>query len=469
MLGCKQDGESSIKDHVAYFGGEMINPNSNYVVLRKSRTLIDTIFLDKKNKFSYKLVNFEPGLYNFFDGKEAQSILIHNNDSLMLRINTIEFDESLVYTGTGARENNYLMDLFLINEIEERTVLGSCQLDPVSFDEKYRAIRDLKLKKLKAFKAKYKISNLFSKIATANINYVYYSHKELYPLANYKQTDKDIFNLLPKNFYDYRETIDYNSDILNDYGIYYNFLRFHFNNLALKKHFEHSDVKVYDELLLDYNLDKMDLINEKIDNESIKNRLLNNTIMHFISVSNKTEDFDEMLQSFKVKSSNEKHIDRATKIVNSHKRLKPGQKIPEIKLIDKEDKHVSLKQIINKPTVIYFWSKNNKYSIISSHKRVKELYAKYPEVDFFSINLDAISYKEQTSILKHYGVRIHNEYRFVSPEKSKETLSIKPINKVFLLDEEGKIVNAKGDMFNIRFEQELLGTINKELKMDEKS
>ncbi|WAC02106.1 hypothetical protein N7U66_20390 [Lacinutrix neustonica] len=462
IVSCIPDSETSIQDHQAYFGGEVINPNSDYIVLRKSGKLIDSIFLDKKNKFSYKLEDFEPGLYNFYDGKEAQSILIHDNDSLMLRLNTLEFDESPVYTGIGAKENNYLMDLFLVNEIEESTTLGSCKkLDPIAFDKKYRTIRDSKLRKLKAFQTKNKTSDLFQKIATANINYLYYSHKELYPLANYRQSDTDVFNLLPDNFYDYRKDIDYNSDILKDYGIYYNFLRFHFNNIALQKHFEHSNDKIYDELLVDYNLDKMALIDEKIENESIKNILLNNTMMHFISISKKTEDYDEMLQSFKTKSTNNNDINKAIRIIDSYKRLKPGLAIPEIKLLDKDDNHVFLKALIKKPTVLYFWSKDNKYSIINSHKRAKELHAKYPEVDFISINLDNISFEEQLAILKHYNVVNNDEYRFLTPEQSKETLAIKPINKVFLIDGSGKIINAKANMFTIRFEQELLGTINK--------
>jgi peroxiredoxin len=463
-VSCKRDSdsESGIQDHLAYLGGKVINPNSDYIVLRKSTKLIDTIFLNKKNKFLYKLEDFEPGLYNFFDGKEAQSVLIHDKDSLMLRLNTIEFDESLVYTGIGAKENNYLMDLFLVNEIEERTTLGSCKaLDPVAFDKKYRTIRDSKLRKLKAFEIKNKTSDLFHKIATANINYLYYSHKELYPLAHDSQSDKDIFNLLPDNFYDYRKNVDYNNDILKDFGIYYNFLRSHFNNIALQKHFEHSDDKVYDELLVDYNLDKINLIDEKIKNESIKNILLNSTMMHFISVSNKTEDYDEMLQSFKAKSTNNNDISRATRIVESYKRLKPGQDMPEIKLLDEKDNPIYLNDLFKKPTVLYFWTKNNTYSIINSHKRVKELNAKYPEVDFISINLDSISYEEQASILKRYGIKNKNEYRFLAPEQSKEILSVKPINKVFLIDSSGKIINAKANMFNIRFEQELLGTINK--------
>lgn len=456
---CKPDNESVIGEF-AYLGGEIVNPNSDYIVLYKYRSPIDTIFLDRNNRFSYKLVDFTPGLYNFYDGKEAQTMLIHNRDSLLLRLNTMDFDETLTYTGIGAKENNYLINLFLVNEIEERNVLKSCKLNPIEFENKYKAIRDEKLKKLKKFQTKNKTSKLFNQIAKSNINYAYYSPKERYPLANDRKSDKEIFKSLPEHFYDYRKDIDYNSELLHDYGVYYNFLRLHFNNLALEEHFKHSEDNEYDDLSVDYNLDKMKLIDEKVNHENIKNRLLNNVIRHFLSVSKKTEDYDEMLQSFKSKSTNKNHINQVIRIVDSYKKLKPGQEIPEIRLYNKNDQNIYLKSLIKKPTVIYFWTKKNKNSMIESNKRVKELNAKYPEVHFVSINLDNITYKEQVTTLNRYDLRVQNEYRFVSPSQSKETLSIKPINKVFLLDAKGKIINAKANMFNIRFEQELLGAIN---------
>lgn len=459
ITSCKPDNESVIGEF-AYIGGEIINPNSDYIVLYKANSTLDTIFLDRNNRFSYKLEDFTPGLYNFHDGKEAQSILIHNRDSLMLRLNTLEFDESLVYTGIGSKENNYLIDLFLVNEAEQLNVLKSCKLNPIDFENKYNSIRDKKLKKLKKFQTKNKPSKLFNQIAESNINYIYYSQKELYPLANNARTDKEIFNSLPENFYAYRKDIDYNSELLHDYGIYYTFLRHHFNNLALEEHFKHSDDYEYNDLLVDYNLDKMKLIDEKVEHKNMKNRLLNNVMRHFLSVSKKTEDYDEMLQSFKSKSTNKNHIKRAISIVDSYKRLKPGQAIPEIRLYNKNEKIIFLRYLIKKPTVLYFWSEKNINSLIASNKRVKELQSKYPEVNFIAINLDEISYKEQVTVLNRYDLRIENEFRFVSPSQSKETLSIKPINKVFLLDSKGKIINAKADMFSIRFEQELLGAIN---------
>ena len=42
----------------------------------------------------------------------------------MLRLNTFDFDESLVYTGKGAKENNFLMDIYLLNEEEDEKIIS---------------------------------------------------------------------------------------------------------------------------------------------------------------------------------------------------------------------------------------------------------------------------------------------------------------------------------------------------------
>lgn len=352
------------------------------------------------------------------------------------------------------------MEIYLLNEKENYNILGFGQKTAKEFDSIYKTSRDRKLSKLAKIKAKNKTSKLFDEIAKASINYEYYAHKELYPLANYKISELDAFNNLPEDFYDYRQTIDYNNATLKDYNPYLSFLRFHFNNLALQNHFNHSKDSVYNKLDVHYNLDKLELIDEKVSNEDIKNDLLRNVLEQFINVSNNTEDYDEILKSFKSKSSNKKDIENAKHFVSSYKKLKPGNKIPEVKLLNNKDEEISIYKLIKKPTIVYFWSKRNKNHLISSHKRAKELNVKYPEFNIVAINLDSISYQEQNKVLKRYGVTNENEYRFKSPTKSRGLLSVKPILKVFILNKNGGIVNAKANMFNIAFEQELLGVLN---------
>lgn len=465
LITCKKESDTCIQTK-AYLGGEIINPISSRLLLMKSRKVIDTIKLDKNNRFSHEFVDFTPGIYSFYDGHEVQFMLIQPNDSLLFRLNTIEFDESLVYTGRGARENNYLMNLFLENEQEEedeKKILTTSQLDPVPFQERLNKIRDDKLKKLEKFKLKYQTTPLFNAVAEANINYSYYSRKEFYPFANYRKSEFDIFNSLPDDFYDYRKEIDYSSQLLEDYPPYSNFLRFHVTNIAFQNHMQHSDDYEYNEYSIDFNLDKLKTIDEVIGNEFQKNMLLYSTLKHYIDISKTPNGYDELFNSYKEKTTNKYQRRRAEKMVNVYKRLSPGLRIPALTLLDKNEQELSLTSLIKKPTVVYFWSSKSKIQIVSSHKRAALLQEKYPEVEFLAINIDSISYLEQTSLLNYYGIKNKaKEYRFKFPKKSREVLSIQPISKVFLIDENKRIINPKANMFNISFEQELLGALNRE-------
>ena len=107
IIGCKKDSNEVTTDY-AYLGGEIINPNTNYIVLSKNEVILDTVKLDGRNRFLYKIDELNEGLYTFRHGGEFQLILLEPKDSLLFRLNTLDFDESLVYSGIGDKKNNYL-------------------------------------------------------------------------------------------------------------------------------------------------------------------------------------------------------------------------------------------------------------------------------------------------------------------------------------------------------------------------
>lgn len=460
MFSCKKD-KKTLKDNTAFFGGEIINPSTNYIIIFKSSEIIDTVFLDSNNRFKYVFNDFEPGLFSFYDGKESQSFLIQPLDSIMVRVNTKEFDESLVFNGIGEKENNYLMDLFLETEQQEQEILKISQLEPKAFEAKLSQIRQNKLDKLSKFNDKHKTTELFDAYARANIDYNYYYSKEAYPFINYSQNEEAIFKNLPSDFFDFRSDIDYNNKLLKDYRPYVSFLRFHFNNIALQEHFKHSQDDTYNNQSLDYNLDKLSLIEQKVSDTFIKNRLLYYNMIKFINASKSVDDYDTLLKSFQAKSTNNEQKFKATKLVNSYKLLKPGQVIPDLMVINKNEKTKHLKDIITKPSIIYFWDAKDRYHLKVSHERANDLQKKYPEFDIIAISINKISSREQAEILRRNNFSLTNEYHFENVEDAIELLSLKPVNKIFIVDKNAIIVNPKANMFDVMMETELLGLINK--------
>ena len=111
LISCK-DGFMGA-NHVAYFGGEIENPKNNFVVFMKNNKAVDTFYLDKNNRFFHKFDSLTPGLYSFKHDPEYQYVFFDKNDSLMIRLNSNDFDNTLMFCGRGDEKNNFMMELFL--------------------------------------------------------------------------------------------------------------------------------------------------------------------------------------------------------------------------------------------------------------------------------------------------------------------------------------------------------------------
>lgn len=454
LLSCKNSSKES--EEYTYFGGEIINPSNDYVLLYNTRDEADTLFLDSNNRFLKKITNFEAGLYTFIHGGEFQWILLEPKDSLLLRLNTIDFDESLVFTGNGARKNNYLVKTFLENEAENQQFRQLCQLEPDKFGHVLDSIRQSKLAELYEFLSEKEYSDFFKTLAETSINYNYYANKEMYPFGYYGYGNLIHYKDLPEDFYDFRKDIDLNIESLKEFYTYNKFLYSHFNNLALQKFYEtatHDDL--FDSRSVIFNLEKLNLIDSLVANDMIRNDLLKYTTRNFVSTCDDSLEIQEMLNSFIQKSSSEKDKDMMNSLVFSIKGLKRGNKLPTLVLVDYKDKTIALDSIINKPTVIYFWSSSFPLQMKNSHFKVTQLRTKFPNVDFIGININDDDNSHWKSILDRNDYSVDQEYQFKDPNEALDALAINSVNKSILIWKDSKIINANALIFSSEFEDEL--------------
>lgn len=460
VFGCK-DISTENSDYT-YFGGEIINPKNNHVTLYSPETGYDTLFLDKQNRFLKKLETFKPGLFSFMHGGEYQLVLLEPSDSIMLRLNTIDFDESLVFTGLGSKKNNYLIKTFLENEIEIKKRNTFCRMSPEELESYLDSTKKIKLEELNSFLDKKPFSDLFKSIAEANIDYNYYYYKEIYPFGYYGNHQLAHYKDLPQDFYDYRKEIDYGLDHLSEYPTYNQFMLAHFNNLALTDYYDNvADYhETFDRQSLDYNLEKLRLIDSLVTSEKVKNYLLKINTREFVYNSTDTNEASLVLNSYFEKTTNEKDkkdIDRLLAVLNN---LRPGKDLPNAELLDFNGEAVMLNNLISKPTVIYFWSSNNDLIFKNSHYRTKRLKAKFPQVEFIAININNDDKKHWKSTLQNSKFPTQNEYQF----KDKSTSNILAINSIYtviLVDDDGKIVTSRGSLFNKDFENEIQTLISR--------
>ena len=161
----KKDTDSS----TTWIGGQIVNPKSDYVIFAQGEYILDTVKLDSNNFFLYHTDKMKDGLY-ILRHNETQVFYINPGDSIMLHVNTLDFDESLAYSGRGAEKNNLLMDLYLKKEVENKMLPKWYTLSPEEFTAKIDSIRNYKLNKYNEFLAKNKVDEGFKNVALTSIN-----------------------------------------------------------------------------------------------------------------------------------------------------------------------------------------------------------------------------------------------------------------------------------------------------------
>lgn len=107
-------------DYSAYFNGQVKNPRLPYVLFCRNNKVLDTLKLDKENRFSIKFDSLTPGMYSFKHDPDYQYVYFEKNDSISVFINADDFDRSIAFSGRGEQKNNFMMELFALNDEDRR-------------------------------------------------------------------------------------------------------------------------------------------------------------------------------------------------------------------------------------------------------------------------------------------------------------------------------------------------------------
>ncbi|CAM1357869.1 TlpA family protein disulfide reductase [Tenacibaculum xiamenense] len=111
IVSCKE----APKDYVT-FSGKITNKNSDSLVVANPKTgKKKVIKVDETGAFSDTL-KVETGLHVIFDGTEQTMAFLKNGNEINLTLDTKEFDETVVFTGKGSDESNFLAKSSLIEE-----------------------------------------------------------------------------------------------------------------------------------------------------------------------------------------------------------------------------------------------------------------------------------------------------------------------------------------------------------------
>ena len=434
---------------VAYFGGEVLNPQEKYVLFLKDDEVIDTIYLDKNNRFMHKFDSLTPGLYTFKHNPEYQYVYFDKNDSLMVRINTLEFDNSIVFCGRGDEKNNFLMELFLKNEADRSMMYDNFDKDVKSFikniDSSYAIRKSFYLKR----KAEIGWDENFDLVAKASLDFHHITKKEIYPYAHQFRTGENIRTKLPSNYYEHREDVDFENALLTNYSPFIKYVSVMLNNVSLQK--DHLDL---DENSLENNIEKLNITDTLIKNQKVKNVVLNNVAMMYLLEDQNMYNNQKFIERYLQLTTDSKNKKEISEIYNSVQNLKVGNRLPAIELVNTENKPLDINTIITKPTILLFWTSHAESHFIASHKKISDLKVKYPEYDFVAVNVNDNAINWQNS-LKKYNFEGIKELHAVDFETIRKQWVITKIHRIIILNSDGTIKNGFANLFDVNFEQNL--------------
>lgn len=420
FIGCNE----SNKNKPTYFGGKIINPKCDFVVLSDNYSFNDTIPLSKNNTFLGSYDKFKEGLYIFHHGNELQYVYMQPSDSLLIRLNTWDFDESLVFSGVNAERNNLLIESFLQYEQDYKNSSKYLSLPKKEFLAKIDSMKSIKSATLESYKTRSNDASGFVDILNISLNFPLYAKLEEYAIQSLKKETSEKIN---NSYFDYRKSAPINKDSLMFYGPYYRFIIKKIQNDAYLKDNGVKTEKFTQNLL--------QAIDENVKLETVKNKMLYNAVIRNFYEEPSSEMKSEAFFTFFKLNTNNEHKKNVQRLINDLKILNKGERLPSFKLIAADGELKDFSSISkNKNTVVLL--KNYQYASddwVSS--RFNYLVKKNPDVNFVLVNLCDSS--------KRFTKNVDVKYQYTIPSESAVcNFTTSKFPRMILVDKYGIIQNG---------------------------
>jgi len=419
-------------DNSTYFVGKILKKTNDKISILKDQVVLNEVVISNDGDFTMVIDSVQDGLYNFKHLPEFQYILLEKKDSLVLRLNAVDFDESLVFTGKGSSKNNYLIDIFLNNENEQNFINSKLRKKPNEFSKIIDSLIQIKMLKFDNFKKLKRSNSTSNQILYNAIKLPLYSKKEAY-ISNVK--NKNNLNEISQDFYEYRKDVDFNMEILSNFKPYLDYLILRINNES------YTNIKDYSRSQLKYNLDRINFVNDNISNPTIKSKILRYMAFEFLLQEDNLTEIDTFLNEF-TKVSLDKNVNLQIKQLYSDiSSLQIEKKIPKIELIDNiNNKVVSSNLVSDKPIIYVFWSYDQNSHQISLFDRIFDFLKNNYNYNFYCININSdkkkwketLKYIEKNKNMKHF--------KTTNFEVMSKKMVLNNLNKIIVTSNKGRII-----------------------------
>lgn len=450
------------KSEITHISGKIINANKSFVTLSDYNGMTDTIPLNKDGSFSKDYTSLTAGLYTFSHPNEYQSVYLSPGDSTILRLNTKAFDETLAFSGSHSKENNYLINLYIQIEKEDLEFLNNYKKNHIEFRKTLDSITYARLEQLEVIAKEHEFDKDFLCHAEEVIKFSAWVKMERFPFVHYGKNDFLKSAELPESFYSYRKEfkID-NAALLNNitFRPYVNLLvsNLAFTNLAN----ELGSGILVDRSSLKYYKKKLKVIDSLFMPGVVRDIFAANDTQYFIMNRKNANEINELVDDF-LKMTDDKDLQsRIMSMAATYIKLDPGNEMPDIKLFNTSKEELHLSDRVSKLSVLFFWSDHEREYAIRVHDKIKDLRKKYPEIDFIGINLDNSESKKWEQAYERYDFNPSMEYQILNTSPVSAQLALRNDNRSMIIDKNLTIIDPSINLFHYQIETTLLGYINR--------
>ena len=419
-----------------YFGGKIKNPKDDYVFLTKGKKVLDSAKLDNHNKFSFKIDSLDLGLYMFKHGAEFQYLYLEPKDSLLIYLNTWDFDESLIFSGKGSGKNNYLINLYLQQEKTEKEFKRNYRLNETDFS----AVIDEGIKKqmelYNEFLATQEAapSPFFDKLAKTGIHVPFYFYKERYAYNHKKAMGLEKRPELSDNFYNYRDLIELNDESLLDYGWNLAFINTFLYNLAYDEKMKDPENRIFE-------LELMKIVDDRIHIEDFRNSLLAKGAWGALSNNRlSAEDAEKVHAYFFGQCSNDDYKAEFKKSLAQKEKITEGRELPKLTAYNLDNSEVEINALIkNSNAVIYFWP-TELGRIEMLNEKLNYLKKNHPEVVFIGIERNKTDQEWREFVTSK---KLPKEHQFKLAKNSDSySWYAGDMERTIIINDQGKVENG---------------------------
>tara|TARA_B100001758_G_scaffold134762_1_gene115978 strand:+ start:1729 stop:3042 length:1314 start_codon:yes stop_codon:yes gene_type:complete len=414
FISCENDNKT------IFFGGKILNKSADKIILNKDDDIINESSIDENGFFQMKLDSINSGLYNFFLQPEFQYIILEKNDSIYIRLNSLDFDESLVFMGNGASKNNFLMDVFLNFEKNEEMLNTSFNESFENYIKELDSVLSVQENKFIEFKSKVKISEFAEKMINNAILYPYMEKLQSFILR--RNINEELWDNIRNDF-----KINFNDNDLTFFKPYIDFIYLYTFNITRIKNKEIDKI--------DFQIERLNTINELISNNEIKSKLFRflafEVLLKNKSIYEKSKFIDEFLKISDFKNIN----NEVDELYKNQKKLTPGNDFPLVYFANQNGSILDITMEEKSKKVLFFWSYDQNSHLNAIHEKILKLKNIYFNYKFYSININDSQSKWLDNIISNDVINI----RSVNFDEMSKKLIIDNLNKIFFLNEKSKI------------------------------